>query len=311
MITQSPSGCHHDGDTGGACSAMPEGADYPSPPWFHQDDLRRTSLTDSYVSKDPSWHDGGGWTAMPNEILRDRSLSMEARGLMGYLASHSTEFKISMESLRLQAGVGRDKLYRMIRELEAAGYLKREPTFQVVDGMNRQGANRFKLRRTRETQPAENQQAEMAENPRSGQVTDFQHAGSQQSGNQQAIKKTNIKKTKEQELSITADAATPPTKIKNEPVGFDEFWLACPRKVGKDAARRAYVKAVRSGFAPELIRDKMITAARFWKASRTEQRFIPHPATWLNSGRYEDPDQTLPSSRHRSFVDATGAKWDM
>jgi hypothetical protein len=77
--------------------------------------------------------------------------------------------------------------------------------------------------------------------------------------------------------------------VASDPPGFAEFWDACPRKVGKDAARRSYAKALKRA-TPEQLRDRMTAAAVFWRRSRTEDRYIPHPATWLNQGRYEDPE---------------------
>lgn len=67
--------------------------------------------------------------------------------------------------------------------------------------------------------------------------------------------------------------------------GFAEFYLAYPRKVGKDAARRAFEKAAKSS-GPEVI----IAGARRFAADPNlpDKQFIPHPATWLNAGRWDD-----------------------
>lgn len=80
---------------------------------------------------------------------------------------------------------------------------------------------------------------------------------------------------------------------------FDRFWVAYPRKVAKGAARKAWATAVKNGADPEHV----ITAAAAHRnrhaAARTETRFIPHPATWLNSERWDDePEQ--PTDRRRA-----------
>ena len=69
---------------------------------------------------------------------------------------------------------------------------------------------------------------------------------------------------------------------------FDEFWAAYPRKIGKDAALKAFKKRKPSA---ELL-EKMISAIEKQKHSvqwnRDNGQYIPNPATWINQGRWED-----------------------
>ena len=75
------------------------------------------------------------------------------------------------------------------------------------------------------------------------------------------------------------------------PRGFDEFWSAYPRKVGKGAAEKAYER-IKSHYA---LLPSMLTALEAQKQSeqwtRDGGQFIPHPATWLNQRRWEDEAQ--------------------
>lgn len=66
---------------------------------------------------------------------------------------------------------------------------------------------------------------------------------------------------------------------------FEAFWALCPRKVGKDAAKKAWTKAA-AKVAPLIISQGLRKHLPLWKV--TEERFIPHPATWLNEGRWQD-----------------------
>lgn len=72
---------------------------------------------------------------------------------------------------------------------------------------------------------------------------------------------------------------------KDSIVGFEKFWLACPRRVGKEAARKAYEKARKLASDEELL-----TGIRRYAAARVgqEEQFTVHPATWLNQGRWAD-----------------------
>lgn len=69
---------------------------------------------------------------------------------------------------------------------------------------------------------------------------------------------------------------------------FKEFWAAYPKKIGKDAALKAFMKRKPSA---DLV-SKMITAIEWQKQTdqwtRENGRFIPNPATWINQGRWED-----------------------
>jgi len=63
------------------------------------------------------------------------------------------------------------------------------------------------------------------------------------------------------------------------------FWQSYPRKIDKDRARRAWKK-----LKPDRALAKTILEAlRRWKLCDQwqEERFIPHPATWLNGKRWE------------------------
>lgn len=75
---------------------------------------------------------------------------------------------------------------------------------------------------------------------------------------------------------------------------FDEFWSAYPRKVGKPTARAAFLRAVKRGSDPDLIVAGARRCAREWKAAKTEERFIPHPSTWLNDDRWNDRATGVP-----------------
>lgn len=84
---------------------------------------------------------------------------------------------------------------------------------------------------------------------------------------------------------------------------FDAFWKVYPKKVGKQDAQKAWKK-----IAPdEELTDTIIRAVETAKQKDSrfrEERFIPHPATWLNAGSWENEyddyfpaqEQTKPQS---------------
>lgn len=68
--------------------------------------------------------------------------------------------------------------------------------------------------------------------------------------------------------------------------GFEKFWSAYPKKVGKDAARKAWPKT------KDVSIDIILAAVENQKRSAQWQKdngqYIPNPATWLNQGRWQD-----------------------
>lgn len=67
---------------------------------------------------------------------------------------------------------------------------------------------------------------------------------------------------------------------------FDSFWSAYPNKVAKPAAQKAFNKMD----VDQYLLDTMLTAIEAQKAkwAKDDNKFVPHPATWLNNSRWLD-----------------------
>lgn len=87
----------------------------------------------------------------------------------------------------------------------------------------------------------------------------------------------------------------------NNTIGdFDEFWSQCPRKIGKDAALRAWKSALKRSDAKTII-DGMKRHAK--EVQGREKQYIPHPSTWLNAGRWQDESQDAPTTSKQKATD--------
>lgn len=73
---------------------------------------------------------------------------------------------------------------------------------------------------------------------------------------------------------------------RDRPRRFDEFWAACPRKVGKQKARTKYAAAVKRAGDEQTVIDGMRRLAA--DPNLPEAQFIPHPTTWLERNGWED-----------------------
>lgn len=87
-------------------------------------------------------------------------------------------------------------------------------------------------------------------------------------------------------LSLVGSSA-PPEPVPAPQIAFTAFWEMYPRKTGKLAAERAFAKAARTTSLAAIM-GGLEAACADWRSHRTEQRFIPHPASWLNAGRWAD-----------------------
>jgi len=101
--------------------------------------------------------------------------------------------------------------------------------------------------------------------------------GNEQQANQQTTNKplTTYKNIRTKEKKYTSE--------------FLSFWKAFPRKVGKDAAWKAWQK--RNGDLPSL--ENLLTILEQHKQSSQwqDKKYIPHPVIWLNQGRWKDESE--------------------
>ncbi len=67
---------------------------------------------------------------------------------------------------------------------------------------------------------------------------------------------------------------------------FDEFWKLYPRKVSKRVAQKIWERMPKDEQQAAL--EALPVHIKYWRLKETDPEFIPHAATWLNQGRWED-----------------------
>jgi len=102
------------------------------------------------------------------------------------------------------------------------------------------------------------------------------------------------------------NTSNPPKAPQGGEADFDRFWAAYPKKVGKQAARKAFHRAK----APV---ETLLRAIEVQKCSdqwsRDGGRYIPNPATWLNQGRWDDELPKAEAQQHRPRRREDNAVW--
>lgn len=81
----------------------------------------------------------GGWRAVPPGLFEDERLSLDTRGIAGYISTRSESFSLSVGGLCALLQIGEDKWRRINQELTRAGYLKR------IEGKDDRGRFRHEL----------------------------------------------------------------------------------------------------------------------------------------------------------------------
>jgi len=112
---------------------------------------------------------------------------------------------------------------------------------------------------------------------------------------------------------IEMDGLTPAASV---PDRFQEFWSSYPRKIGKPKAQAAWKRLTKAKVDPQTIIDGCERWATYYAQARTEQRFIPHPTTWLNDARYDDTPEPVSNARashptRAPIVERTGETMNM
>lgn len=67
---------------------------------------------------------------------------------------------------------------------------------------------------------------------------------------------------------------------------FDAFWEPYPKKVGKQAALKAYLRIIKT-IDPACVLSGLLSQQAFL-IDQKNRGFCPDPATWLNAGRWDD-----------------------
>jgi biotin operon repressor len=147
------------------------------------------------------------FTQIPNDWLRDKTISLGAKGLLAQLLSHAPGWRISQESLGRDNGIGRDAIRTLINELLEAGYLSRSE-LRERNEKGYLGGYTYTTAEPTQDNPTQ-------DNP---------------------LHKKNIIKNKEIKNNerIYSDSQ------------FEEFWNYYPKKVDKGAALRAFRKAAKN-----------------------------------------------------------------
>lgn len=246
------------------------------------------------------------FTILANSQIRDEALTWGARGLLAWMNSHREGFEITEDEIIAAGPSGRDGVRSMIRELEQAGYLRRERTPIVTGGSSvdyvltdPRGTENPSLGRVGESDPrADQAKHDSPESESAGQSTSTPTDG-------KSVPRSlseEQKKTKTPSESLRASRSTA-TRIpenfqptdemrawyaeekleqvidgRTEHAKFVDYWLGCPgtkgRKVDWPATWRNWMRtaAERAGRRPGNGLAVPTSGVPAYRPSTTDQR---------------------------------------
>lgn len=119
------------------------------------------------------------------------------------------------------------------------------------------------------------------------------------SDNINALNADNINALSSNTLASETDTKTK-YSLKELENDFEEVWKAYPKKQGKEAAKKAYIKARKAGTSNLEIIKGLTQYKLFIQANNTSERYIKHGSTWFNQQCWQDDYSINQSSANNS-----------
>jgi DNA replication protein DnaC len=188
------------------------------------------------------------YTVVPNAIF-EAGLSAQAVGTLCYLIGRPDDWKVSAAELGKKFFCGRQRMNKIMQEIERAGYASRR-----VGGKSG-GFDWIVCDKPTVAKPDSRK--------------------TRQSQNRPLLSKENIQST-EKEQSTEKDIG------HSDERPFESFWSLYPKKVAKQTAEKTWSKL------PSKDKDAAIEDLKEGRYANTEKQFVPNPPTYLNGRRWED-----------------------
>lgn len=229
----------------------------------------------------PQQYQPGTFFRMPHAAARDAALSFDARGVLSYLISRGSGWRLTTHELRTQ-GLSRAQISRITNELEDCGYItrhqRRDPQTkrfgEVTWTVNLAGvdATRVPESRSTENRTTENRDA-------ASRATENQ----QESVNPESANPLSENQVKENQSSVSAHA----------PTDDDDFVFSLPADFGKLTKRqRAALTTEVTRLGAERVRE---VVARVQQQDSVRRK-LPYLLTALKNESETVGTSTPPSS---------------
>jgi len=204
---------------------------------------------------------------MGNYHLREKDMSLKAKGLMSIMLSLPKDWDYSINGLANLSKDGKDSVMSTLNELENFGYLIR--TKNINEKGQFDGYNYDIYEKPNTDKPC-------AENPNTDNQTQLNTIIINNKNNNKEINKESFS---EEDLALW----------------FSKVYEIYPRKVSKVKAKEMFERKLR-GLDKETAYKKAIAIYRMlerqvevWESEKRETSYLPYPASWLNDNVENSP----------------------
>ena len=251
------------------------------------------------------------FSIVSNVLLRDKRLSLRARGLLVFCLSLSDTWEYSIKGLAAATGESEGKIGNCLKELEATGYLTRT---RIRDKKGRMMSVDYTLWESPQVQKSDSQQnknpnvdypslenpAQINTNLKKYQSKNYK---SKQTQTHNARACEGDAKVKLQPIPFKSPAqidrekravvgSAPPYTQEQRAIAeeyFNQFWAEYPKKQGQVEARLAWL---RLPYDVQLYIQIVQAVQRFRAVRRDWQteggRYVPMPENFINNERWKD-----------------------
>ena len=211
-------------------------------------------------------HKTKDFTVMSNAHLRDKNMSLKAKGLLSVMFSLPDDWDYSINGLVAISKENESAIKSTLYELKKLGYLvvtKLKPS-ETKSGRFEYVYDAYEL--PQEKQSVEKQGVENQTEKKPNQLN------------------TNKSNTKE-------------LNKENYISEFSELWTLYPNKKGKEKALSAYIKARESGTEKETVEKGIKDYAKECELKGREKDYIKYGSTWFNQHGWEDEYDLTPARK--------------
>ena len=212
------------------------------------------------------------YAVVPNSVTEDSRLSFEARGVLCYLLAKPNNWQVQIADLQKQGSFGRDKAYRILKELREVGYLalevKRNDKAQIIS----QDYIVYDV--------AELSQKLLTEKPDTAEPDMAEPDTANTDG---IINNKNITNTHSFSDTNVSSKQNARDKERLEDEFHEIFWPAFPNKVGKPKALISFLKARKK----DSLENIMAGLQRYVTGKPPDRAWL-NPTTFLNQERWND-----------------------
>ena len=224
-------------------------------------------------------HKTKNYTIMSNTHLKEKEMSLKAKGLLSVMLALPDEWNYSIDGLVSICKESETAIKSTLDEIKDFGYLtvtklmpnetesgRIEYVYDIYETPKQEG----------EKQGIENLPLEFL--PLENQTQLNTNISNNTNINNNISKKENTKRKNE-------------TEYENE---FDTIWSLYPRKINKQVAKKSYIKARKEGVTFETIKNGVERYAESCKKNKVPAVYIAHGATWFNARRWDDEYDNTP-----------------